>query len=347
MASKQYWCPDCAAPMAVYQSPLSFGGYRVKCPKCGCDVDELDHRLGTPPDDTIWRCQHCRAVNEWDRVGDVFGGARPTLICRRCGRRQGDASAAPVHSPTTVYQPQKASLPQVMPRISVTHHHPTTSRSLARRVSSGLRKAVGFMRLMFTTALMLGVGAGMLLGGVALGQWLALSALPGVVPYAIANLFTFLTAAFSMVLFALYLMPFIWDRVGDSSRFGWSSNISRSIGTLGEGTRMFVAGGLILAVGYATAWGGVLLGEHLRAEVLSGLVPDPVATLAVYVLPALGLVLLVLYVAPWIWDRATDRDAAWWAYRARKSAGRLLRALIAMLLILAALTVILMLMLER
>jgi hypothetical protein len=110
---------------------------------------------------------------------------------------------------------------------------------------------------------------------------------------------------------------------------------------------MAVAGGLILAAGYATAWGGVLLGEHLRAEVLLGLVPDPVATLTVFVVPALGLALLVLYVAPWIWDRATDRDTAWWAYRARKSAGRLLRALIAALLVLAALAVILMVMLER
>jgi lysylphosphatidylglycerol synthetase-like protein (DUF2156 family) len=81
--------------------------------------------------------------------------------------------------------------------------------------------------------------------------------------------------------------------------------------------------------------------------VLPGLVPDPVAALAVYVVPALGLVLLVLYVAPWIWDRATDRDATWWAYRARKSAGRLLRALIAVLLVLAALAVFLMLMLDR
>jgi hypothetical protein len=347
MASKQYWCPDCAAPMAVYQSPQSFGGYRVKCPRCGCDVDELDHRLSTPPDDTIWRCQYCRAVNEWDRVGDVFGGAPPTLTCRRCGKRQGEANAGPVPSPATVYRPQRASLPQVMPRMSVTRHHPTPSRSLARRVSSGLREAVGFMRLMFATALMLGVGAGMLLGGVALGQWLALSALPGVVPQAIANLFTFLTPAFSIALFALYLMPYIWDRVGGSSRFGWSSGVSRSIGTLGEGTRMAVAGGLIVAVGCATAWGGVLLGERLAAQVLPGLVPDPVATLAVYVVPALGLALLMLYIAPWIWDRATDRDVAWWAHRARKSAGRLLRALIAMLLVLAALAVFLMLMLER
>jgi hypothetical protein len=351
MASKQYWCPDCAAPMAVYQSPLSFGGYRVKCPKCGCDVDELDHRLGTPPDDTIWRCQYCRAVNEWDRVGDVFGGAPPTLTCRRCGKRQGDANATPVHSPTTGYQSQRASLPQVMPRMSATYHHPTPSRSPARRASDGLRAAasatVGFTRVMFATALMLSVGAGVLLGGVALGQWLALSVLPGVVPYAFANLFTFLTPAFSMVLFALYLMPFIWDRVGGSRRFGWSSSVSRSIGTLGEGTRMAVAGGLILTTGYAIAWGGVLLGEHLATQVLQGLVPDPVAALAVYVVPALGLALLVLYVAPWIWDRATDRDATWWAYRARKSAGRLLRALIAMLLILAALAVILMVMLER
>jgi hypothetical protein len=327
-------------------------GYRVKCPRCGCDVDELDHRLQTyPPDDTLFRCQYCRAVNEWDRVGDVFGGPPPTLICRRCGRKQGDANAAPVHSPTTVYQPQRASLPQAMPRVSATYHHPAPSRSPARRASDGLRAAasatVGFTRVMFAASLMLSVGAGMLLGGMALGQWLALSALPGVVPYSIANLFTFLTPAFSMILFALYLMPFIWDRVGDSSRFGWSSNVSRSIDALGEGTRMAVAGALILATGYATAWGGALLGEHLRAEVLLGLVPDPVATLAVYVVPALGLALLVLYVAPWIWDRATGRDATWWAYRARKSAGRLLRALIAMLLILAALAVILMVMLER
>jgi hypothetical protein len=234
-----------------------------------------------------------------------------------------------------------------MPRISETYHHPAPYRSPVRRVSDGLRAAVGFTRVMVATALMLSVGAGMLVGGVALGQWLALSVLPGAVPQAIANLFTFLTPAFSLVLFALYLMPFIWDRVGGSHRFGWSSSVSRSIGTLGEGTRMAVAGGLILAVGYATAWGGVLLGEHLSAQVLQGLVPDAVATLAVYVVPALGLALLVLYVAPWIWDRATDRDTAWWAYRARKSTGRLLRALIAMLLILAALAVILMVMLER
>jgi len=337
--------------MAVYQSPHSFMGYRVKCPRCGCDVDELDHRLQAyPPDDTLFRCQYCRAVNEWDGVGDVFGGPPPTLICRRCGRRQGDAHAAPVHSPTTAYHPQSASLPQVMPRMSATYHHPTPSRSPARRASSRLRGAasttVGLARVLFATALMLSVGAGMLMGGVALGQWLALGVLPGVVPYSIANLFTFLTPVLSMALFALYMMPFIWDRVGDSSRFSWTSSVSRSIGTLGEGTRMAVAGGLILTAGCATAWCGVLLGEHLAAEVLPGLVSDSVATLAIYVVPALGLVPLMLYVAPWIWDRATGRDTPWWTYRARKSAGRLLRALIAVLLVLAALVGFLVLMLE-
>jgi hypothetical protein len=137
------------------------------------------------------------------------------------------------------------------------------------------------------------------------------------------------------------MMPFIWDRIGNSSRFRWTTRVSGFIGTLDDYTRIAVAGTLMLATGYAMLWGGTQLGEWLTFSVLYGLVPYSIASLVTYLVPAIGLVFLVLYIAPWLWDRATDRGIPLWTYRAREFAGKLLRILIIVIIILVAVAIVL------
>jgi hypothetical protein len=200
---------------------------------------------------------------------------------------------------------------------------------------------IGFTRMMFATTLMLTVGAGMLLGGMSVGEWLARGVLPGLFPHSVARPFTVLMPALSLILFVLYMMPFIWDRVGNSSRFRWTTQISGHIGTLGSYTRVVVAGALILATGYAMVWGGMQAGEWLTRNILHALVPHAIASLAAYLVPVIGFVLLVLYIAPWLWNRVTGCGVPSWTYRARGLTGKLLRIMLIALLILAAVAIVL------
>lgn len=88
MTTETSWCPNCAGVLTFYAEPSAMFGQVAYCPNCGGRFNAKDHRFCHPPDDTLFRCRFCRAVNLWDRGGNVFGGPPPRLVCWRCGQIQ-------------------------------------------------------------------------------------------------------------------------------------------------------------------------------------------------------------------------------------------------------------------
>lgn len=88
MTTETSWCPNCAGVLTFYAEPSAMFGQVAFCPNCSGRFNAKDHRFCIPPDDPLFRCRFCRAVNPWDRGGNVFGGPPPRLVCWRCGQIQ-------------------------------------------------------------------------------------------------------------------------------------------------------------------------------------------------------------------------------------------------------------------
>ncbi len=256
-----------------------------------------------------------------------------------CGQTKKRATSAK-QKPTAINIPPKSHLPQSDHHFTSGYSNPgSTTQAPKTSIRQSLRSmasaAVAFTQIVFSALLMLAIGSGVVYGGVILGQWLAYEVMLGIVPNLTALSFIYLTPILTFAPFVIYVMPFIWNRVGNSRRFAWSGRISEFIAILAEYTRLTIATIFILISGYIIFWGAVWSGNWLASGLLNiDFISYTIVQLVPYTTPIIGFIVLALYIAPWIWDRITGRGIPQWTTGAREFTWKTVKRLLAVLLIL-------------